>query len=212
MNRREFMQCAAILAAGTTAIPSAWAMNTEQKTFLAARRNYIDRHPLTFFTDQQRATITAVAEQIIPATDTPGATEAGVPRFIELMIADWFNDAERKVFMDGLAELESRADGSFSALSPPDQLALLEQLEKESSDASWYELGNFLRIWDDTAPFICQLKEFTVLGFFLSEVGASQVLRTNPMGAFNGDIPLQSVDSAYAADLPLRATVGGEPL
>jgi len=212
MKRREFLQCAAVLAAGATAIPNGWSMNAEQKTFLAARRNYIDSRPLGFFTDQQRATITAIAEHIIPATDTPGATAAGVPRFIELMIADWFNDDERTVFMSGLADLENRAGGSFSSMSTQQQLSLLEKLEGESSDASWYKLGNFMRVWDDTAPFICQLKEFTVLGFFLSEVGASQALRTNPMGSFDGDIPLQSGDSAYATGTPIRIMAGGEPL
>jgi len=187
-------------------------MSGEQKKFLAARPNYIDRHPLTFFTQAQRATITAIAEQIIPATDTPGATDAGVPRFIELMVADWFDDAERQLFMTGLAEVENRADDSFAAMPAQQQLALLQTLEEESSDAAWYELGNFLRVWDDSAPFICQLKELTVLGFFLSEVGASQVLRVNPMGSFDGDIALQAEDSAYATGIPLRSMAAGEVL
>ena len=137
MRRRELLQCAALLVASAGAVPSVWSMSGEQKKFLAARPNYIDRHTLTFFTQAQRATITAIAEQIIPATDTPGATDAGVPRFIELMVADWFDDTERQLFMTGLAEVESRAEGSFAALPAQQQLALLQTLEEESSDASW---------------------------------------------------------------------------
>jgi len=212
MKRREFLQCAAVLAAGATAIPNGWSMNAEQKTFLAARRNYIDSRPLVFFKDQQRATITAIAEHIIPATDTPGATAAGVPRFIELMVADWFNDDERKLFMAGLIDLESRAGGSFAGMPAREQLALLEQMEKENSDAPWYQLGNFLRIWDETAPFICQLKELTVLGFFLSEVGASQFLRMNPMGSFGGDLALEPGGSTYAVGVPIRLVAARQPL
>ena len=204
MNRREFLQCAAMLAAGTTTIPASWAMNNTQQVFLAAQANYIDLKPLRFFSPSQRALVTTIAEHIIPKTDTPGAIDAGVPRFIELMASDWFNAAELQVFMDGLTDLQSRANGGFTQLSPSSQLTVLEQLEEESADASWYEMGNVLRVWDDSAPFICQFKELTALGFFLSEVGAKQVLRINPMGEFNGDIPLAVDDPAYAAELPIR--------
>ena len=204
MNRREFLQCAALLTAGASALPSTWAMNQEQTAFLASQPNYIDRQPLTFFSEAQRAAVAAVAEQIIPATDTPGAIDAGAPRFIELMVANWFNEEERALFMTGLAQLQQRSGGSFITLSHPGQLALLEQLEEEAGDAAWFEIGNVTRVWDSTAPFICQIKELAVLGFMLSEVGSRQFLRGNPMGSFEGDLPLARDDSAYAAQLPMR--------
>lgn len=210
MNRREFLQCAAVLAAGASVLPSSWAMNHEQQAFLAAQPDYIDRHPLSFFTERQRALVTAVAEQIIPATDTPGALAAGAPRFIELMVADWLNNTERGLFMDGLADLQQRAGGDFAGLPAAEQLLLLEQLEEEAGDAAWFQIGNVTRLWDDTAPFICQVKELTVLGFMLSDVGSSQFLRVNPMGSFEGDIALASDDSSYAVELPIRAMAGEE--
>jgi gluconate 2-dehydrogenase gamma chain len=210
MNRREFLQCAALLAAGTTVVPSSWGMNHEQKTFLAGQPNYIDRHPLTFFTESQRSAVAAIAEQIIPLTDdSPGALEAGTPRFIELMVADWFNDDERKIFIDGLTQLQLRADGDFASLAAQEQLLLLEALEEEAGDASWYQLGNVIRIWDEGAPFICQVKELTVLGFMLSEVGGTQFLRENPMGKFDGDVPLATDVPAYVSEMPIRLMARG---
>ena len=128
MRRREFLQCAALLVAGASAAPSVWSMSGEQKKFLAARPNYIDRHPLAFFTQAQRATITAIAEQIIPATDTPGATDAGVPRFIELMVADWFDDAERQLFMTGLAMTIHRRQTGTLTIPATFLLQLLEYI------------------------------------------------------------------------------------
>ena len=204
MNRREFLQCAAVLAAGASSAPASWALSNEQSRFLAGQPNYIERQPLTYFNDEQRAAISAAAEQVIPITDTPGAADAGVGRFIELMVSDWFNDAERELFDAGLADLQARAAGDFASLPRTEQLQLLEQLESEAGDAQWYALGNVTRVWDSEAPFICQFKELTVLGYMLSEVGATQFLRVNPMGSFSGDIPLAEDDSAYAADLPMR--------
>lgn len=209
MNRREFLQVAALLAAGASSIPRGWTLSGEQQAFLAAKPDYIDRHKLDFFTPLQRSTIAAIAEQIIPATDTPGAKDAGVPRFIELMVANWFNDNERSAFIAGLDSFMTTTDGEFAALPPAQQLALLEQAEDIASDSDWYELGNTLRIWDDSAPFICQLKELTVLGFFLSRVGATQVLRNNPMGSFKGDVPLAEDDTAYNTLIPLRVMFEG---
>ena len=111
MKRRELLQCAALLAAGTTATPKLWALTPQQSKFIAAQPAYIDRKAATYFTPAQRAAVRALVQQIIPATDTPGAIEAEVPRFIELMVADWFNSAERDVFMNGLIDIDRRAGG-----------------------------------------------------------------------------------------------------
>lgn len=208
MNRREFLQCAAVLTAGSAVLPSNWVMSDEQKTFIAAQANYIDRSKTNFFTPEQRATVTAIAEQIIPATDTPGATEAGTGKFIELMVSDWFSEEERTVFMNGLTELETQAAGSFTSLDSDAQLNLLEQLEEQAGESTWYNMGNVTRMWDDSAPFICQIKELTVLGFMLSEVGSTAFLRENPMGTFDGGLSLGSDDPSYAAELPLRLMAG----
>ena len=210
MKRREFLQAAAVLTAGASVLPPGWSMNEQQRTFLAAQPDYIDSRRPAFFTAEQGATVTIVAEHIIPRTDTPGATDAGVPRFIELMVSDWFTQDERAVFMRGLADLERRAAGNFPGLPATAQLDLLQQLEDQASDAAWFATGNTMRIWDEQAPFICQFKELTVLGFFLSETGATQVLRENPMGSFQGDIPLAEHEPAYATKLPMRLMAGSQ--
>jgi hypothetical protein len=204
VKRREFLQCAALLTAGTSIAPPSWSLSREQSDFLAARASYIDRPLPGFFSELQRAAVAASAERIVPRTDTPGALDAGAPRFIELMVADWFTDSERERFMAGLDLLQRRAGGDFAALSPDDQLELLEALEDEAGDAPWYRIGNTLRIWDEEAPFICQLKELTVLGFMLSEVGSKQFLRPNPMGSFDGSLPLAPGDRSYDKHTMIR--------
>ncbi|MFT4998828.1 MAG: gluconate 2-dehydrogenase gamma chain [Chitinophagales bacterium] len=208
MNRREFIQCAAVLAAGSTVIPKTWSMSHEQHRFLAAEQSYISNKPLTLFSDQQRAAVKVIAQLIIPTTDTAGAIEAGSDRFIELMVGDWFTPQERNFFISGLNQLLTQQAG-FIALSATEQIKILEQLEDDASGSQWFDFGNTTRIWDGDAPFICQFKELTVLGFLLSEVGSQQVLRLNPMGSFKGDIPLHDTDVSYAAELPMRQDLAG---
>jgi hypothetical protein len=127
-----------------------------------------------------------------------------VPRFIELMVAEWFDDDERSRFLAGVDELIERAGGDFAALPASRQLAILESLEDAAADAEWYGFGATLRIWDSEAPFICQFKELTALGFVLSKTGSSEFLRPNPMGKFDGRYPLGPDDPAYDKHTPLR--------
>ena len=63
----------------------------------------------------QSELVATIAEHIIPATDTPGARAAGVHRFIDVILSDYYKDDERKRFLDGLAQLEARAEKELGA-------------------------------------------------------------------------------------------------
>lgn len=202
MNRRQFLECAAILVSGATASPMAFSLSEEQLTYLGSAPDY-NSHPVSYFSDKQRKLVAAIAETIIPRTDTPGAIDAGVPRFIELMVADWLNDAERAIFDAGLKEIETGIPGEYGSaydqLSADQQLAILEALESAASDSPWYAQGNVRRAFVSDAPFICQIKELTIWGFFTSKAGVEQVLRYNPMPMkFDGHYPRSPDDSAWA--------------
>lgn len=205
MDRREFMQCAVIAVSGVGVNQLLFALSEEQKIYLASSPNYINTKA-DFFTDEQRKIITAISDVIIPKTETPGAIEAGVPRFIELMVSDWLTEDEKNIFETGMKDIEFRIPKEFGApfyqLNKREQLAILEKLESESSNSTWYDLGNIVRDFVNDAPFICQVKELTIWGFFTSEVGGKQVLRYNPMPMkFDGDIQLGEDDSTWAGNL-----------
>ena len=202
MNRREFLQCAAILVSGASAAQLGFALSPQQHAYLATAPNY-NSQDVKLFTEPQKKLVAAIAERILPRTDTPGAIDAGVPRFIELMVADWMSKEERAIFFAGLSDLQNRIPSEygmpFDQLDNEVQVEILEALEKQSSDHAWYEFGNVLREFLSDAPFICQIKELTVWGFFTSEVGSTQVLRYQhkPM-RFEGDTPLSPDDSTWA--------------
>lgn len=202
MNRRQFLECAAILVSGAAVNQLGFALSEEQLTYLGSEPAY-NSHPVNYFSESQRKILAAIAETIIPTTDTPGAIEAGVPNFIELMVRDWLNDEERTIFNAGLKDIETRIPKelgkSYDQLTGDQQLAILEALETAASDSAWYVRGNVRRAFISDAPFICQVKELTVWGFFTSEEGVKQTLRYNPMPMkFDGHYPRSPGDSTWA--------------
>lgn len=202
MNRREFLQCAAILISGSSAAQLGFALTEEQQVYLATAPNY-NTTEVDYFTPEQRKIIAAMTEVVIPRTDTPGAIDAGVPRYIELMVANWMEEGERNIFDTGLADIETRIPREygkpFHELPADDQLAIMEDLESAASESSWYDFANVQREFISDAPFICQLKELTIYGFFTSEAGSKQVLRYDPMPMeFDGEYPLSENDSTWA--------------
>ena len=202
MNRREFLQCAAILISGSTAAQLGFTLTEEQSIHLASAPDY-NTQKVNYFSPAQREIVAAMAEVIIPRTDTPGAIDAGVPHYIELMVADWLNDKERAIFDAGLDDIQTRIPAEFGKAFPEltakEQLEVMESLESAAADSPWYDFGNVQRDFVEDAPFICQMKELTIWGFFTSEEGGSQVLRYDPMPMyFDGDIPLAPDESTWA--------------
>lgn len=195
-NRRDFLVQASLAAAG--AVMSISALSASMPAAAA-----IPEGALRFFTTDQRNLVAALTETIIPQTGTPGAIDAGVPRYIEFMVGEWLKPGERSIFMHGLTATEKMAANTFgkafSACTVDERGRILDLMEDEAGAASWYVPGNVNRAFDSAAPFICQLKELTVYGYFSSKLGSTQALVLNSMdGNFAGDIPLSDVGSAWA--------------
>ncbi|MFT5483793.1 MAG: gluconate 2-dehydrogenase gamma chain [Halieaceae bacterium] len=201
MNRREFLECAALLVSGMSVSRSGLALNEEQQSYLATAPNYSSRKA-AIFSASQRKLVAAMAEVIIPRSDTPGAIDADVPHFIELMVQDWLNEGERTLFLGGLKSMQASVTKQhgqpFEELGAEQQLALVEGMEEDASESSWYERGNVRRAYVSDAPFICQMKELTIWGFFTSEAGCKQVLQYNPMPMrFDGHAPRSPDDGTW---------------
>jgi gluconate 2-dehydrogenase gamma chain len=144
----------------------------------------LDWQPV-FFSQEQAAATSAVAERIIPATDTPGAKDVGVPEFIDMMLNDVYTEEEQQHFLDGLNQLnqesESAFGDSFASLSPEQQDEVLQKMAVASGE---YQ--------GEGKPFFLMAKELTMLGFFTSEIGATQVLQyVQVPGYYEGCIPVE---------------------
>jgi gluconate 2-dehydrogenase gamma chain len=106
---------------------------------------------LGFFSEAQAAEIDAIAAQIIPTDDTPGAREAHCLYFIDRALTT-FAKPTQAIYTQGLQDLQAKVRqlypeaGKFSALSSEQQIKALTEIQ--------------------TTPFFTQVRTHTVIGFF----------------------------------------------
>jgi hypothetical protein len=146
-----------------------------------------------------------LAELIIPATDTPGAIEAGVPAFIEMMVSDWYTATERSLFIEGLAALNEYCVNQYSkAFLEVGEAQQIKALEHQETLALAYQApvdptAFLMPKEDEHAPFFDKLKELVVIGYYHSEVGATQELIYQPMPMGYRDIPFVEVGRQWSS-------------
>ena len=187
MDRREALQRVAWLMGGAVSASG----------LLAIRDGYsATPHPggrPLFLSPAQFDTVAAVAEVILPRTDTPGSIDVGVPEFIDRVLKDVSKDEERNRYISGLTAFDTAAQlehgKKFVALGAPEQVALVRKFH----DAAVEEERAFRRRNETfQRPFLLMTKELTLLGFFTSEVGATKVLQYVAVpGAYHGCVPLK---------------------
>jgi hypothetical protein len=190
VNRREILKITAVLlGAGLSGSLSQNVMAGALPTARAAKR---------VFDERSRKMVAVLAELIIPKTDTPGAIEARAPAFIEMMVGDWFDEGERRIFFDGMTALDTfckqQYQRDFLGCDEAQRTAALKDAEKAAaaykSTAPAFDFTQ--KFVDRGTPFFTKLKELTVVGFFTSEVGSKQVLAYNPMPMhYEGDYDFQ---------------------
>jgi glucoside 3-dehydrogenase (cytochrome c) hitch-hiker subunit len=129
--------------------------------------------PENGLTDAQLALVGLIADTILPKTDSPSATEVGVPAFVNVIVSENYTDQERTAFLAGLdaigAQLTASASDAFTLIQN------LESAERRTDPARTY--------W--------RLKGLIIHGYFTSEQVQKNVLKVNIMpGRFDGAAPM----------------------
>jgi len=133
---------------------------------------------------KQNALVTRMAELILPETDTPGATAAHVNQFIDLILSEWYGEEERRIFLDGLNEVDAACQKSFGKnftdCDNPQQVKLLGEFDQAmASEAAALRSrphGQHSEVDIPARNFIYRMKQLTLTGYFTSELGAKQAL------------------------------------
>lgn len=187
IDRKEAIKRTALIIGGTVFAPNILGVLKG-----CTAQPGLDWEPV-LFTDEQARLVTSLTDVIIPADEYPSASEAGVPAFIESMITDVYTDEQQAEFLEGL-----------NAFAEKSRLELggeyFESTEEDRYQFTYNENQNSLDIEPgQDAPFFLRFKELTILGYFTSEVGATEVLRYEPVpGMYNGCMPFEEVGKTWA--------------
>ena len=168
-DRRTFLRGASVLMGHA-------ALGQVLTAFAAAPRKP------TWLTAAELTTLQALVDVILPATDSPAASAADTHYFIDLAIPACASPDAQKTFRAGLTALNR-----FATLAPAEQVTQLKA--RAAADMSLAYDQSFFKI----------LKDYTLCGYFLSEIGATQALAYERVpGGFQGDLPLAANQKAWA--------------
>ena len=185
MDRRKSLK---LIAAGAIATPAVIAgCKTEEKKDTTGQTGdltfNLDRNPDelkyeqeilakgTFFTDHEMATITVLADIIIPKDEVSGsASEAQVPAFIEFIVKDM---PQHQVPMrGGLRWLDMQClkkhQLAFKDCSPAQQLAMVDLIAYPDRAKDKPELK-------PGVSFFSLMRNLTATGFYTSEAGVRDI-------------------------------------
>ncbi len=168
-GRREFLRGSSILLAhgALGAVVQAFASGPRKPSYL---------------TGPELATLRALVDTILPATDSPAASAADTHYFIDAALPACGSPAAQATFRRALGEL-----AGFESLSPVEQIEILSK--RANADQPLEYDQSFFRI----------LKDYALTGYFLSEIGATQALAYESVpGGYWGDLPLGPEQKAWA--------------
>ncbi|MEH0295221.1 gluconate 2-dehydrogenase subunit 3 family protein [Agrobacterium sp. CCNWLW71] len=161
MNRRELLKLIAI-ATGLPLI-GADVLTAAENAAKPAGAGHV-------FTPEEIHFLDEVAETIIPRTSTPGAKDAEVGAFMAVYAADCYTDEQRALFLSAISDIEKRSQTehkkAFLELTAGERQALLSALDKQAKAEQTPAKPHAFTL----------VKQLTLLGFFTSKIGATEVL------------------------------------
>ena len=191
MDRREALKRAAWLMGGALSAP----LTLDVLDAYAAPATPTAGWKPAVLSQPQADLVGVVADIMIPRTTTPGAKDVGVTELIDLLLKDVYSKEDRERYLSGLAEFDNAAQTrfgkSFLALDAKQQSTLVHKFHDEAA-AKERRLDKSDDDDDDVErPFILMTKELTLVGFFCSFPGATQVLQYDAIpGAWHACLPL----------------------
>ena len=189
MDRREALKQLTFLTGGALSLSTVSAV-------MGGCRSTGDAFTPQTLTPHQNDLVTVISELIIPETDTPGAKTAGVNEFIDKMLTDWNTAEEKKHFLSELNNIDETSDkmhgAAFLDLDRQLQTSVLEQKEQEANSTPIPDT--------EPSPFFHMMKEYTLIGYYTSEVGATEELIWNHVaGRYDGCYPYSEVGRAWSS-------------
>lgn len=136
--------------------------------------------------------IAQIADIIIPPTETAGGRVAGVVGFMDRYLSDYESAATAKKILQDITSLMKAADkalkGGFMQAS----------LEAQTQWLTEYDKAAYGKNWDSRADYRT-IKHVIVVGYYSSEIGATEELDYQPVpGPYQGEIEVTEDTRNYA--------------
>jgi len=139
-----------------------------------------------FFKGRQADVVTAIADVLIPRTDTSGALDAGVPAFIDAVMADVYPKDAQERFSAGIDAFETAAGSGGTAFLEQDTAHRAATVQQAIDAAFTGEHKD--------KPFILVARELTLLGFYTSRVGVTENMEYVAVPTvYHGCVPLSQM-------------------
>ncbi|MGJ8560727.1 MAG: gluconate 2-dehydrogenase subunit 3 family protein [Litorimonas sp.] len=144
-----------------------------------------------FFSVSEMAFLSALAQTIMPQTETAGAVEAGVPDVLQDLASVWGDSTYRRYWREGIASLgatfKTSSGQDFAALSPTLRANTLKPFDADVYDGKI------------TNQFYRDAKSTILQAYYKSEPGASEELAYEPIpGEWIGCAPLSEFPKTWA--------------
>jgi len=191
MKRRDLIKQIALITGATVA---------GSEFFLSGCKN-ADKPITGYFTEEDISFFDDVAETIIPRTDTPGAKDAEVGKFMASYASDCYDEYERQMIKEGLRDINTRSSKMyrefFKYATADQKQKVLETLDTEAKKHN--EERAQAKKKDPGPHYFTMMKQMVLLGFFTSKPGATQVLRYVPVpGKYQGCVDYKEGETSWA--------------
>ncbi len=159
------------------------------------------RSPDRNYLFSRKSLLADLAETIIPATDTPGAKEAGAVEYMLQLLNECTDNKTLNRFVEGLQELEEytlkQYKRSFTDCNDSEKETVLAYFSKKTGTG--FVLLDKVKTRVTGKSFFETLKSYSVQGYCISEKGASMGMRYIAVpGKYLACIPLEPNQKAWA--------------
>ena len=187
MHRRELLKMVS-LATGGIVIGGEF--------FLAGCKNKDAAVAGMSFSQNDIAFLDEVAETILPKTNTAGAKDAEVGKFMTTMVNDCYNEADQKIFHEGINKLDEACNKmhgrGFMKAEATHRKELLVLLDKETKEYTKNKKP------EDPNHYFQMMKQLTLLGYFTSKPALEQNFNYQMVpGRFDGSAPYKKGDKLF---------------
>ena len=155
-----------------------------------------------FFSEDQFELVQQITDVLLPVTSTPGAMEAQVPYFIDLVVKNCMSRDDQLSITKGLQQMNNQEGKKFLSLSKIEKLQELKKLDEDAFKAG--ADSSVGPVTGGPSPYVYSawfriIKKLAVIGYFTSQEGMTKALNyVKVPGQYKACIPYKKGDKALA--------------